>query len=273
MYETLIKAAQNWSKRTAIENAQININFLSKYTVKLNQISLNVKPWIFSMAPKTAGESLNQYLTQVFTLKDILSVDSNELNNMPQVINLQNKCAEAITGHYSINDLLFQLIPHHNIVHLGMMRDPLERVVHLYNDIATHQMYANKNSTGLLDFETYVNELNPVEINNGQAKRFAGVLTSPNELTDKELYFKAKFNIDNCFSLVGITEQFDDFYQMLGRKCAVKFHHIPSIKRSKLKVRLTDIGPEKIELIQDKNKVDIQLYQYVKSKFNSSINY
>lgn len=272
MYAKIIKTAQQWSKRIDQENAEINVSLLCKNRVGLNQINLNVKPWVFSMAPKTAGRSLDQYLTQVFALKDILSIDSHELNTLPQVIKLHNKYPDAMTGQYSIDDLIYQLLPNHKIVHLGMMREPLMRVIHLYNEATTQHMYANKMISGLVDFESYINDMNPAEINNGQAKRLAGVLNSNKKLTDKELYFKAKYNIDHCFSLVGITEKFEDFYQILGKKCGVKFQPMPSIVRSKLKVQLTDISPEMLETVRNKNKVDIQLYEYVKSLFNKYLN-
>jgi hypothetical protein len=268
MFEKLLKSREQWSERSAHENTKINISMLSKNRVGINQINLNVMPWIFSISPKSAGKSLDQYFTQVFALNDILSINSNELTNLPQAIKLHNKYPAAITGQHSIDDLLYQLIPDKKIVHLGMMREPLMRVILLYNDVTTHQMITNKNGLNLVDFATYVNDVNPAEINNGQAKRLAGVLNSNEKLSDKELYFKSKFCIDNCFSFMGITEQFDDFYRILGKKSGVKFHPMPSIVRSKLKVRLTDISPDLHEIIHNKNKVDIQLYEYVKSQFN-----
>jgi hypothetical protein len=272
MFEKLLKIKEQWSERTAHENTKINISLLSQNRVGVNQINLNVIPWIFSIAPKSAGKSLDQYFTQVFTLNDILSINSNELTNLPQAIKLHNKYPVAITGQHSIDDVLYQLIPDKKLVHLGMMREPLMRVILLYNDVTTHQMITNKNGLNLVDFATFVNDFNLAEINNGQAKRLAGVLNSNEKLSDKELYFKAKFCIDNCFSLMGITEQFEDFYRILGKKSGVKFHPMPSIVRSKLKVRLTDISPELYEVIHNKNKVDIQLYEYVKSQFNHYVN-
>lgn len=268
MFEEILKVKEQWSERSAHENTKINISLLSQNRVGVNQINLNVMPWIFSIAPKSAGKSLDQYFTQVFALNDILSINSTELTNLPQAIRLHNKFPDAITGQHSIDDVLYQLIPDKKIVHLGMMREPLMRVILLYNDVTTHQMTTNKNGLNLVDFATYVNDINPAEINNGQAKRLAGVLNSQEKLSDKELYFKAKFTIDNYFSLMGITDQFDDFYQILGKKCGVKFNPVPSIVRSKLKVRLTDISPELHEVVHNKNKVDIQLYEYVKSQFN-----
>jgi len=267
MFSDLLNTEQQWSQRSELENSKINIEFLRKNKVGLNQINLHVKPWMFSMAPKTAGEWLDKYLIQIFSLKNILAIDSRQLNALPQALFLQNKCADAIRGEYCISDLIYQLLPNKRLVHLGMMREPLMRIVYLYNDRSTQQMYVNKKPTSLIDFETYIYDVNPLEINNGQAKRLAGVLNSSEKISDQELYLKAKFTIDHCYSLMGIAEQFEDFYRILGRKCGVKFQSMPPILRTKLKVRLTDIKTSSLTYIKNKNKVDIQLYHYVESQF------
>lgn len=266
MYKTILKKSEQWQNRSNQENIDINLKWLSQHVVSFNRINLNITPWVFSNIPKTAGKALDNYLTQAFALSDILSLDSVDLRQLPQSIYLKKCYPKAIIGHYSTNDLLYQLLPNQEIVHLCMMRDPIYRVIFLYNDIATNAYHTVDKSNKTMDFDDFIKQDNK-EINNGQARRFVGLLTSEQIISDKELYEKAKYAVDNCFSLVGVSEQFKQFYQLLGNRCGVNFHNLPAIVRSKLKVQLSDVSDQQLALIREKNKVDIQLYHYVKSKF------
>lgn len=266
MHGTILNKLEQWQSRQALENAEINLKWLSQHVVDCKKINLNVNPWVFSNIPKTAGKALDNYLTQSFALADILHINSDELNQLPQSIYMKNSYPKAITGQFAINDLLYQLLPNQDIVHLSMMRDPVYRVIFIYNDIATTAYHNADKSEKTMDFDAFINQGN-TEINNGQARRFAGMLSSETQISDKELYEKAKYVVDNCFSLVGISEQFKQFYELLGNCCGIRFHNLPPIVRSKLKVQLSDVSDQQLALIKEKNRVDIQLYHYVKSKF------
>ena len=270
MHKLVIKKAEEWENRSNQENIDANIQWLSKHVVDFARINLNIHPWVFSNIPKTAGKALDNYLTQGFALTDILSINADDLVQLPQSIYLKKDYPKAITGQYAINDLLYQLLPNQDIVHLSMMRDPVYRVIFIYNDIATTAYHAMDQSTETMGFDTFIQKENP-EINNGQAKRFAGLLSPDIEVSDMELFRKAKYVIDNCFSLVGISEQFKQFYELLGNSCGIRFHNLPPIVRSKLKVQLSDVSDQQLAMIKDKNKVDIQLYHYVKSKFEDYV--
>ncbi len=267
MHNTILNKSEQWQSRQALENADINLKWLSQHVVDCNRINLNITPWVFLNIPKTSGRALDNYLTQSFALSDILSINSDELNQLPQSIYMKNAYPKAITGKFASNDLLYQLLPDQETVHLSMMRDPIYRVIFIYNDIATTAYHKADKSKKTMDFDTFIKQ-EYTEINNGQARRFAGLLATDAKFSDRELYERAKYVVDNCFSLVGISEQFKDFYQLLGVKCGIKFHNLPPIVRSKLKVQLSDISDEHLALIKRKNRVDIQLYEYVKSKFN-----
>jgi hypothetical protein len=271
MHNKILQQAKDWQKRSKQENLTINFKWLSQFVVSSKRINLNMNPWVFSNIPKTAGRALDNYLTQAFALADILHLDSEYLRQLPQSIYLKNQYPKAITGQFDTSDLLYQLLPNQEIVHLSMMREPIYRVVFLYNNLAT-QAYHIKGQNGKpMDFDSFIQQKHNTEIQNGQARRFAGELSKDSTITDQELYIKAKEVVDNCFSLVGIAEQFEDFYQLLGKMCGIRFHNLPPIVRSRLKVQLSDISDEHLSIIKKRNRVDIQLYEYVKSQFNDKI--
>ena len=267
MFEKLQNKSQSWQEKSDAENTHENIQWLKNHVSAQEKINLATTPWVFSHIPKTAGSSLESYLAQGFELKDILHINAPDLNRLPQVMYLKNKFPKLIMGHHPIHALLYQLLPDNEIVHLTMLREPLARVISYYNYITTREYHALHKQIKNLTFESFLAQNNMVELKNGQAKRLAGFLHSEQQISDNDLYFKAKYVIDNCFSLVGVTEYFNQFHQLLGKQCGVTYNKLPPINRSKIKVQLKDLSQTQIKIMRQNNKVDIQLYDYVKLKF------
>ena len=67
--------------------------------------------------------------------------------------------------------------------------------------------------------------------------------------------------------MVGVTEFFSQFHKLIAKRCGIVFHDLPPITRLETKVKLASLKPEQLKAIKRKNKVDIQLYQYVRGKF------
>lgn len=266
IFNQILGKAQIWKNNTDASNTETNVRFLQDNVAELKQISVHNTPWVFSHIPKTAGTSLENILIQVFELKDVLHVNAPDLNRLPQVIHLKNKYPNLIMGHHPIHALLYQLLPETRFVHLTMLREPVSRIISYYNYLATREYHALHSQIKDLRFDTFLKQ-DLVEINNGQSKRLAGCLHSDESIKGNELYQKAKFVVDNCFSLVGVTEYFKEFCHVLEKQCGIIFNHLPPANRSQRKIQLTDLKPQQRKIIEENNKVDIQLYEYVKSKF------
>jgi len=261
-----------WKQQSDSTNADINTQWLKSNVVDFNDISLKNCTWVYSHVPKTAGTALESYLIQAFELKHVLNIDAVDLNELPECLYLRSRLPQFITGYHPLNGMLYQLLNNEKVVHISMMRDPIERIVSFFNHNITQRFRSKNHSGENLSFDEYINQSHLKEINNGQSRRLAGVIDSDEEISDKELYFKARFAIDNCFTVVGVTEFFSQFHKLIAKKCGVIFHDLPPITRLETKVQLANLKPEQIKIIKQKNKVDIQLYQYVRSKFLNLIN-
>ena len=273
IFNQILGKAQNWKNNTDAENTAINLKYLKENVAELSQITVHTTPWVFSHVPKTAGTSLENYLIQPFELKDVLHVNAPDLNRLPQVIHLKNKYPNLIMGHHPIHGLLYQLLPKIRFVHLTMLREPVSRIVSYYNYLATRDYHVLHSQIKDLSFDSFLKQDNLVEIHNGQSKRLTGYLHSEVNISDNDLYFKAKEVVDNCFTIVGVTEYFKEFCHVLEKQCGIIFNKLPPVNRSQRKIQLTDLRAEHRKSIEENNKVDIQLYQYVKSKFEKIINH
>lgn len=267
MIETILQKARGWCENSDSENTSVNRSWLQEHVVGFENINLHTIPWVFSHIPKTAGTTLENYLLQPFELKDVLHVNAPDLNRLPQVIYLKNKFPKLIMGHHPLHGMLYQLLPDDALVHLTMLREPVSRVISYYNYIATREYHALHHKVKDMGFDAFLEQRDLVELSNGQSRRLAGVLHSKSDISDNDLYKLSRQIIDDCFSLVGVTEYFYEFCHVLEKKCGIIFNHLPPVNRSRVKVQLTDLSPEQIERIKVINKVDIQLYEYVKSKF------
>lgn len=268
----ILECSELWLNRSDDDNAKLNVLWLESQVLENAEINLESSTWIFSHVPKTAGTALESYLIQAFALKDVLNINANDLNNMPESLYMKNRYPKFITGYHPLQGLLYQILGNNKIVHLSMMRDPIERVVSTYNHLITKDYRSQNISNKALDFDDFINHTDLIEVHNGQAKRFAGILGTNIELSDKEIYFRAKYSIDHCFSIVGVTEFFSQFHKLIAKRCGVIFHDLPPITRLETKVQLANIKPDQMKVIKRKNKIDIQLYQYVRSKFLNLIN-
>ncbi|MCF6287957.1 MAG: sulfotransferase family protein [Proteobacteria bacterium] len=271
MSNKLIKIAKKWSLRSDLENSTINIKWLSQNVVSADEINLQTVPWIYSHVPKTAGTSLESYLVQAFELKDFLHINAPHLNKLPQVLYLKDKYPHLISGHHPIHGMLYQLLADTEIIHLSMMRDPIARVISYYNYLATREYHNLHAKIEKLSLDEFLTQTDLVELTNGQAKRYAGVLHNGATISDNQLYLQAKHVVDNCFTLVGVTEFFQQFHKFIAKQCGITFNELPPINRSTTKVQLTSITPEQLHKIQQMNQVDMQLYQHVKTKFLQTI--
>jgi hypothetical protein len=188
---------------------------------------------------------------------------------MPESLYLKNRYPTFISGYHPIQGLLYQLLVDEKIVHLSMMRDPIERFICYYNSSITDYYRLNNTTNKVMDIDEFIKHSDLQEVHNGQSKRLAGLLGSTDEISDKDLYFRAKYNVDHCFTMVGVTEFFTQYHKLIAKKCGFVFHDLPPITRLETKVKLASLKPEQLKIIKSKNKIDIQLYQYVRSKFLS----
>ena len=262
------KALGQWQRNSSRENQQINSSFLHKHVCDFDDLSVAINPWIFSHIPKTAGTSLENYLSQLFLIQDIVHVNAPDLNKIPEVLNLKNQFPRFIAGHHPMHGLLYQLLPKQKLVHLALMREPIARILSYYNYLKSRKTHALHDSVLGMDFDTFIQQP-MVELNNGQSRRLAGMLHSDEKISDHELFKCAKNVIDNCFTLVGVTEKIELFVQLIENKCGVTINRSEPKNSSNKSLKMNEINSRQLELIQKNNAADIMLYDYVFEKFSN----
>jgi len=260
--------AKQWHNHSDADNFKRNKQFLQSHVYQFDELSIDCTHWVFAHIPKTAGTSCENYLAQMFLLQDILHINAPDLNQLPEVISLKNSVAKLITGHHPMHGLLYQLLPNQKLVHLTLLREPVSRVVSYFNYLKSRDYHVMNPEVKNMDFDAFLQQP-MVELTNGQARRLAGVLHSNEVVSDMDLYESAKTVLDNCFTLVGITEKLDDFIKLIEKKCDVKINRSQPKNPSSIIIKPSDISHKQLEKIENKNKADIMLYNYVKEVFTN----
>ena len=225
---------------------------------------------IFLHLPKTAGQTLVHIMKRQYGLDAVLSLYSSsfgeELRTMPPQ---QMDAIRLISGHLYFG--VHSFLPRSS-TYLTMLRDPVDRIISHYYFVRshpTHYLYPLAQQTSLAKFIVSCNRLEP---NNDQTRLLAGkdYLPDSGECTP-EMLTVAKKNLREHFSVVGLTEEFDIslllFKHILGWK--PPFY----IRRNVTKRRppKEQISKETVGVIEQYNKLDMELYTYGKALFQQQL--
>ncbi len=223
----------------------------------LNQNKETDNVIIFLHIPKTGGNTLNVIINKPYTDNDCLvrlgDVDDLSIEELKQI--------EMVRGHMSFG--IHKKLPQTNSTYITLIRNPIERVVSFYYymgsennlDIETRDYF-----TKLTLYEFVTEPLN--DQFNKQTNIIAGNEFIPEKLENKEMLETAKRNLKNFFSVVGITERFDETLIVLQEKFGFKINSFENYNVTPNRPDLEEIPDEIINIIKSKNEIDMDLYQF-----------
>ena len=231
------------------------------------------KTVFFLHIPKCAGTTLNFEIIKKHFKSDeyILFYDQGtpelikRLKEMPAIEQRKIRC---IAGHF-----YFGVHNHYTArpsTYITILRDPIERVISHYYQVRrweTHYLYRVVTENNLTLKEYVANKLS-CELDNGQTRILAGLEWHvPFGECTREILEKAKENLQNHFSVVGLTEKFEEFLQLLSHKLEWKTQLKKKQNVGENRVNKDEIDSETIAVIERYNQLDIELYRYAQTLF------
>lgn len=202
--------------------------------------------------PKTAGTTLRMIIDREYGLERKLQIEGLYSNSdfiKTYGIDTFNN-AEVISGHQ-----YFGIHEHINdqCTYITMLRDPIERVLSTYK----HTARMGEQDMGWLKCLT-----THEQGSNLQTKMLAG--------GEVDLG-RAIHNLNNSFSVVGISEMFDESVLLMQQKLSWSFPYYVIENPSHNKIRSADIDIDIIDIIREANRVDIELYDYCANRLREEI--
>ena len=184
---------------------------------------------IFIHVPKAAGTTLHRIIeTAVSAVENIYhqwrKILSNPSRSSKKLSPSRKKKIKMLRGHMPFG--LHALLPQ-NATYITILRHPVERIIsHYYYVLRTPEHYLHADvAANKIDLENYVYRGISTELDNGQTRLLSGYLSGAVHNQDidyggctREMLEKAKNNLSNHFSVVGLSEHFDESLLLMKQR-------------------------------------------------------
>lgn len=246
--------------------------------------------------PRTGGTTLRSVLSEVYGKKRVLSFpDFPEPEQISQVlarIRLKLSRKESVTPDYSltrayighVNFGIHQYLDEPRVPYITLLRDPVDRAISLYfhkmersQQIHPENPAHTQGYTPVADYFESGLKGQISRVANQQTKMIAGLAQRKSfplderMLSDTELFDRAVENLESSFSLVGVSEMWDDFLLLASEILGWPEVHYVRQNAVKNRLHLTDYAPEILDRLERANAVDIRLYNYVRERLRHEV--
>ena len=223
---------------------------------------------IFLHMPKSAGTTLNRLIEWEYPLFQMYSVDPvlfrwsrARLWRLPQ---RRLRRFRVFKGHMPFG--LHKILPQ-PATYITVMRGAVERVISAYYFMSNYMLHPNywKFRREGWTLEDFVRR-SPRE--NVQTKMIAGA--DYDALCTAEILMKAKENL-RYFSVVGLTERFEESLALMKLRFDWKLEPYSSFNVTRTRPKKRDLPQSTLDLIAERNRFDIELYECAAKIFEEAI--
>ena len=222
---------------------------------------------IFLHIPKTAGTTLNRIIEWQYSPFAIFTMDPYRIratvDRFKRLPEGRRRRLQVVRGHllYGIHEFLPQ-----GATYITMLREPVARVLSAYYFILRRPLHPlhRKMKREKLRVEDCL-RLFP-QRQNLQCQFIAGVEDAT--VGSEHLLDVAKENLLKSFSVVGISERFEESIVLMAKTFGWDFLSYENKKVSKTRPQ---IDPGVVEMIRDHNRLDGELYEFGKGLFEESL--
>src|SRR6266567_4616327 len=225
---------------------------------------------IFLHVPKAAGSTLNRLIEWEYPLFEMYSIDPVFFRwswaHLQRLSKKRLRRTRIFKGHMLFG--LHAILPQ-PATYITVLREPVDRVISAFyfmRSYVLHPFYwkLRRENWTLEDFV----RRSPRE--NVQSKIVAGAdYYSP--CTD-EIVEQAKENLFRYFSVVGLSERFEESLALMKLRFGWKLERYSSFNVTRARPKKRDLPQSTLDLIVEKNSFDIALYEYATRLFQDAVN-
>ncbi len=225
---------------------------------------------IFLHVPKSAGTTLNRLIEWEYSLFDIFSVDPFFYKwssaHLWQLSERRLKTFRVFKGHMLFG--LHRILPQ-PATYTTVLRDPIDRVISAFYFMRNYRLHPKyrkfrRENWTLEDFA----RRSPRD--NVQCKILAGA--EYEEPCTPEISVTAKENLLRYFSVVGLSERFEESLALMKVRFGWKLESYSSFNITRTRPKKRDLPQSTLDLIAERNRFDIELYECASKIFEEAIN-
>jgi hypothetical protein len=225
---------------------------------------------IFLHLPKTAGTTVNRLIEWEYPLKEIYSVDpvlyewsAAHLRKLPPE---RLRKIRMFKGHMIFG--LHEVLPQ-PATYITVLRDPVDRYISAFYFMRSYKLHPlywklRREKWTLEDF------VKRSPRSNVQCKILAGA--EYRKPCTAEICETAKQNLLRYFSVVGLSERFEESLALMKLRFGWKLRRYSSFNVTRTRPRKTDVPRATLDLIAEKNSFDFALYECAANIFQTAVN-
>jgi hypothetical protein len=225
---------------------------------------------IFLHLPKTAGTTLNRLIEWEYPLSQMYSVDPVlyewSAARLRRLSPERLRRTRMFKGHMVFG--LHEILPQ-PATYITVMREPVDRVISAFyfmRNYKLHPLYLKFrwNKMTLEDFVRWSRR------DNVQSKIIAGA--DYEKPCTPEICERAKNNLLQHFSVVGLSERFEETLALMKLRFGWKLNSYSSFNVTRTRPKKRDLPKATLDLIVEKNPFDIELYEHARTIFTDAVN-
>jgi hypothetical protein len=229
---------------------------------------------IFLHIPKSGGITLHRILERHFRRPERFRVRAPRMAEsirwFAEVPEERRRQMRLIWGHVSFG--IHEFVPRTS-TYVTLLRNPVKRVISHYLYVVRRPEHPHHRmlTTDGLTLSEYIRSGIAFEVDNQQTRALAGDFSTPFGHSSEEMLKKAKSNIEGHFSLVGLTERFDESLVVLKHVFGWSRLFYVAVNVGGTRVGPASISAQARKLIEEHNELDLRLYAYAKKRFEETI--
>ena len=224
---------------------------------------------IFLHMPKGAGTTLNRLIEWEYPLFDIYSIDPVFFRwswaHLQRLSEKRLKRTRVFKGHMLFG--LHEILPQ-QATYITVLREPVDRVVSAFYFMRNYKLHPlywkfRWENWSLEDF------VRRSPRDNVQCKIVAGA--EYEEPCTAEICERAKENLVRYFSVVGLSERFEESLALMKLRFGWKLRRYSSFNVTRTRPKKEDLPRSALDLIAEKNSFDVSLYELAAKVFQTAI--
>ena len=224
---------------------------------------------IFLHLPKTAGTTVNRLIEWEYRLSEMYSIDPVLFEwsaaHLRKLTRDRLKKIRMFKGHMLFG--LHEVLPQ-PATYITVLRDPVDRVISAFYFMRSYKFHPlhwklRRENWTLEDF------VRRTKRDNVQSKIVAGA--DYNLPCTREVVDKAKHNLRHHFSVVGLSERLEESLALMKIRFGWRLSSYSSFNVTRARPKKRDLPASTLELIQQSNAFDIELYECGREVFENSV--